>query len=232
MDRGHFQSDRTKSRSGFVLMVIVIAIGLMLLITALYMGTLSPFAPFEGTEADRYSDPNAYPWEEGHLFINKQLDGYHMGGRRGPFRAQPSLPRKLIYVTEVYDGDEPRGEIRLTIYQNGDAGGNWNADFRIGRRRYLAVAEPEERENIFMGNTAPLKIYEDENGKDRSRLYVITAGFFRLQELGKNNGVAGAAYLTAWIDKQYKAEGELAMPSFINGEAAIFYWGPVEPTEQ
>ena len=48
----------------------------------------------------------------------------------------------------------------------------------------------------------------------------------------ENNIVAGAAYLAAWIGKQYKAEGESATPLFINGEGGIFYWGPVEPAKQ
>jgi hypothetical protein len=65
-----------------------------------------------------------------------------------------------------------------------------------------------------------------------SKLYVITAGFFHLQGLGKGNSAAGAAYLMARIDKDYEAEGEPAMPSFIDGEAAMFDWGPAEPIKQ
>ena len=60
---------------------------------------------------------------------------------------------------------------------------------------------------------------------------VTDTGHFQADGV-ENNTVADAAYLAAWIDKQYNAEGEPAIPSFINGEAAIFYWGPVEPTEQ
>jgi len=59
----------------------------------------------------------------------------------------------------------------------------------------------------------------------------MDTGHFQADRV-ENNIVGSAAYLTVWIDKQYNAEGELAIPSFIPGEAAIFYWGPVEPTEQ
>jgi len=228
MNTPYLRERDTKNRSGFALfLVLILGVAGMLLLFTLYTGALDPFTVFHGSEADRYSDPNAYPWEEGHLFIKKQLDGYNMGGRRPPFRAQPKIDNKLHYKAEVYDGDEQRGQIALIIRKDGDALSGWSGDFRIKGKRYTTV----KGANSFEGNIAPLKVYEDEDGKDRSKLYVITQGFFHLQELKEDKSFSGIAYVTGWIDRDYNAEGKLSIPSFINGELTVFNWGPVTPSE-
>jgi hypothetical protein len=236
MDTQYFRAEKNKPYPGFagLFLVLILGTAMMFLLFVLYTGALNPFAPFQGTEADRYCDPNAYPWEEGHLFINQMLDGYDMGGRRPPFRAQPKLESKLRYAAEVYDNQQPLGEIKLTISKNGDATAAWDGDFRIGAELYEVVAGKKDGDevNVFRGNTAPLKIYEDENGPNRSKLYVITEGLFHLQRPNSNETLTGPAYVTAWIDKDYQAEGKLATPGFIDGEPAIFNWGPVKPSEQ
>lgn len=218
------------------LLIVVLSIGGLFLLYVLNSGALNPLSVFQGTAVDRYSDPNAYPWEEGHLFINKKGDAYHMGGRRPPFGSQPSIDNKLCYNAEVYDHGQQRGQITLTIHNDGDARANWTGDFTIGGRRYKAVKSRDSKSgkkmNIFSGNIAALKIYEDENGKDKSKLYVITGGFFHLQGPREEESLSGAGYITAWIDKDYTAEGKLAILSFAAGEMAIFDWGPVVVSEQ
>jgi hypothetical protein len=236
MKKLYFKGENTKGRSGFggLFLILILGVAGMFLLFALYTGSLNPFSAWEGTEADRYSDPNAMPWEEGHLYVQQMLDGYGMGGRRPPFRAQPKLEGSLRYVTDVYDDDEePRGEVRLSIIKDGDARARWAGDFTIGSKYYTVVGEQgsgfEAGVNLFGGNIAPLKIYEDENGRDRSKLYVITEGFFGLKESGKKEKITGTAYFTAWINKDYTAEGCLWIPSFIDDKSARFDWGPVEP---
>lgn len=128
------------------------------------------------------------------------------------------------------------GQIELMVSDDGDARASWNGDFQIEGKRYQAIAQPRARgkmeKNMFRGNTAPLKIYEDENGKDKSKLYVITQGFFHLKGLSEEESLAGPAYVTCWFDKDYNAEGKLAIPSFAGGQTVIFYWGPVGPMEE
>lgn len=235
MSKLYFTYENRSVRSGFggLFLILILGVAGMFLLFALYTGSLNPFSAWEGTEADRYSDPNAMPWEEGHLFIGQTLDGYGMGGRRPPFRAQPRVEEGLRYVTEVYDDEEPRGEVRLSIIKDGDARARWAGDFTIGSKHYTIASKQGNRMqtnmNLLEGNIAPLKIYEDENGRDRSRLYVITQGFFSLEESEKGESASGMAYFTAWINKDYTAEGCLWIPSFIDGKSARFDWGPVEP---
>jgi len=218
--------EKMNSRPGFLFLgILVAAVGVMILIVVLYTGSYNPFALFEGSEATRYSDPNAYPWDEYRLFIKKQLDGYGMGGRRPPFRTQPTIKSRLTYKGSVYNGDKQLGEIELVILKDGDAFAGWTGEFNLGNKKYRL--DPGNRKddlqgaNGFTGNIAPLKIYEDKNGKDRSKLYVITAGSFRLQGPYEENVLTGGAYVTAWIDKKYKLQGKLSMPSFIDGKLAV-----------
>ena len=241
MDKVNSRREKRASPGGHggLLLLVLLGVAGTLLLYAYYMGALSRCLRFTRpkTKVTRYSDPNAYPWEESDLFISELLDGYDMGGRRPPFRSQPKLTHMLRYRAAVYDGDKPRGEIMLKVRKNGNAEGIWEADFWLGRRHYQT---PERREddlrnrklNLFEGNTAPLKIYEDENGKDNSKLYVITKGVFHLDELRKGGKALGPAYLTAWLDRDYYAQGTLAIPSFADEGKAIFEWGPVEPLEE
>lgn len=229
-----------KSRCGIILMVVITILVIALCVAGLFLTVmlfedeLNPLAVFQGGASNRYSDPNAYPWEEGRLFINKQADDYHMGGRRVPFRPQPKLETKLYYEADVYDEELRLGQVTLTVYNDGDASATWTGDFRIGGRNYKAVTDRNGlmSKNIFRGNIAPLKIYQDEDGKDRSKLYVITSGFFHLQGLRGAESVSGAAYITAWIDKDYEAQGKLSIVSFFGGGETIFDWGPVGLSEK
>jgi hypothetical protein len=120
------------------------------------------------------------------------------------------------------------------VAHDGDARASLSGDFRIMGKHYQAIAPKSlsrRENNMFFGNTAPLKIYEDENGKDKSRLYVITQGVFHLKGLS-GESLEEPAYITCWIDKDYNAEGKLSIPSFADGQTVIFYWGPVRPIEK
>lgn len=236
MNSSYFREVTNRKRSGFsglmILMVgVTILIGLFIWINMVS----SPFACFQGTVKDRYSDPNAYPWEEGHLFIRGALDGYDMGGRRPPFRSQPQFTNLLNYSAVVYAGEDKYGRIEMEVCDDGDVRASWSGEFQIMGKRYQAIKpkSPGRREmNMFFGNYAPLKVYEDENGKDRSKLYVITQGIFELKDLSGEGGIKNVAFITCWIDKDLRAEGRLSIPSFAEQGMLIFNWGPVGPVEE
>ena len=233
-----YENERGGNRKGIagLFLVLVLGVGALIFLLILSTGAYNPFAAWEGTEADRYSDPNAQPWKEGHLFIRKNLDAYEMGGRRPPFPSQPELPPGLRYHAKVYAGASARGEIDLTVATDGDAWGTWAGEFELGGRRYKVTVQRKDfykdDENIFNGNTAPLKIYEDERGIDKSKLYVITSGPICLKDVQEEETrIEGAAYITCWISKDLTAEGKLAIPPYVTGEEMIFKWGPVEPAK-
>jgi len=228
---------RPESRCGFVagLFLLLFLVGMAIfVVVAWHGGAFNPFAQFQGTGLDRYSDPNAQPWDEAHLFINEMLDGYDMGGRRPPFHCQPKLKDTIRYSSWVFDAKNNRyGKIQFDVLGLGDAQAEWSGEFDIANVHY-ELSEPRRRgmdkANVFKGNIAPLKIYKDENGLDHSKLYVITGGTFEMKAAGQQELATGAAYITAWIDKDYIAQGNVSIPWFIDEKPLILEWGPVEPT--
>jgi hypothetical protein len=170
------------------------------------------------------------------LFIDDVLDGYDMGGRRSPFPGQPSLKESLRYAAGAYSGNEPRGEIELYVWNDGDVTGSWTAAYvekRDRNRYYETVQESREgkKTNTFRGNTAPLKIYKDGRGEDKSKLYLITRGKFLLQESTEHRRSAGDIYVTGWVDRNYSAGGKLFLLSGFGTEPDIFTWGPAKATK-
>ena len=238
MNESYFREVGSRKRSGIAgIAILLLGIGLLAILYVVYTSQFNPFAAFQGKEKDRYSDPNANPWEEHHLFIFEALDGYDMGGRQPPFPSQPQLTRVLNYSAGLYDGDNKYGQIELLVTDDGDARAKWSGDFQVEGKDYQAIPEVKitgrkGRHNLFLGNTAPLKIYEDENGKDRSKLYVIARGLFYLKNPNEVSSIDGTAVVSCWIDKDYNAEGKLAMPFFADEKAKILIWGPVEPMQE
>ena len=230
-----FRKIRAGRRSGFSgLMILMVAVTVLIGCLIWFNLASSPFALFHGTVKDRYSDPNAYPWQEGHLFIRGALDGYDMGGRRPPFPIQPQFTNLLNYSASVYSGANKYGRIEMEVCDDGDVRASWSGEFEIMGKRYQAVKPkaPGRKElNMFFGNYAPLKVYEDENGKDPSKLYVITQGIFELKEPGAADSIKDMAFITCWIDRDLKAAGRLSIPSFEQQGMLIFQWGPVAPVE-
>ncbi len=222
------------NRPGYALLLaFILTIGLAMIIIVLYSGAGNPFAAWEGTEKDRYCDPNAKPWQEGHLIWGGMLEGYGMSGRRPPFRAQPKIKGDVKYKAELFDGDRPMGTLNLLLMKNFDATSSWKVEFDIEGTHYKAEPRRDERTNqslnSFSGNIYPLKIYEDEKGRDRSKLYVINVGLYEIVGPQEQDALSGTAYVNAWISRDYEAEGTLSIPHFAQGRDLILKWGPVYP---
>jgi hypothetical protein len=234
MNNVRINVNREKSRSGFaILLVFILTIGLAAIIMVIYSGAGNPFAAWQGTERERYSDPNAMPWEEGRLIWGGMLEGYGMSGRRPPFSAQPKIKGDLSYEVQLFDDASPMGTLNLLVMKNFDATSSWIGQFDVQGRHYSVDiwtdTLTDQTLNLFSGNIYPLKIYEDDKGLDRSKLYVIAIGPYELRGSQKEDVLGGAAYVNAWISKDLSAEGTLSIPGFAQGENLIIRWGPVYP---
>ncbi|MFH1370753.1 MAG: hypothetical protein ABII09_05650 [Planctomycetota bacterium] len=159
-----------------------------------------------------------------------------MSGRRPPFRAQPKITGDVQYKVELFDGDRQMGTLSLLLMKNFDAVSSWKGDFDIKGIHYKADTRRDERTNqalnSFSGNIYPLKIYEDEKGRDRSKLYVINTGFYELVGPQEQDVLRGTAYVNAWVSKDLEAEGTLSIPYFSQGGNLILKWGPVYPVNE
>jgi hypothetical protein len=225
------------NRPGFgVLLIFILTLGVAAIIMVMYAESFNPFAAWQGTEKERYSDPIAKPWEEGKMIWGGMLEGYGMSGRRPPFNSQPKIKDEWRYEAKLSDDGKSMGTLNMGVLSNFDALSFWKGEFDIDGKHYSADTWTDTMTNrtlnSFSGNIYPLKIYEDKKGKDRSKLYVITRGAYELRGPQKEDMRRGTAYVNAWVSKDLAAEGTLSIPSFGQGKDLILKWGPVYPNKK
>jgi hypothetical protein len=228
-------SNRNKCHSGgFLLILVIVTLAIGLLILGVSMYSMDPFAAFHGSGADRYADPNAAPWQEGHLFINPALDAYHMGGKREPFPVQPKLEGTTYYDALLTKDGEERGTINVRFSPDGDVAAVWEGKFKLNDVEYEVLNEETGTyvTSVFKGNIAPLKVYEDENGKKHYRkLYFITSGY-AVAAAQNGERIEGTGYVTGWMNKDHTCFGKLWIVSAGGESPAVYEWEAVEPTEK
>ena len=235
MNNVRTRANGNMNRPGFgLLLIFVLTIGLAAIIMVMYTDSLNPFAAWQGAEKDRYSDPNAKPWEEEGKIWGGMLEGYGMSGRRPPFNSQPKIKDQWRYEVKLSDGGKPMGTLNVGVLKqfrrrchSGKVSSTLMAS--ITQRTLWTDTMTNKTLNSFSGNIYPLKIYEDKKGKDRSKLYVITRGPYELRGPQKEDILRGTAYVNAWVSKDLAAEGTLSIPGFDQGKDLILKWGPVYP---
>jgi hypothetical protein len=226
------------NRPGFgIFLVFILTLGLAAIIMVMYNEEYNPFAAWQGSAKDRYAAPGLQPWEEDRLFWGGgTLEGYGMTGKRGPFANQPQIKGAWRYETTISDGNNPMGTLNVGVLSNFDALAFWKGEFDIGGKHYTADLWTETRMNktlnSFSGNIYPLKIYQDNKGQDRTKLYFITRGFYELRGQQKEDTRRGVAYVNGWVNKKLAAEGTLSIPQFDNGKDLIIKWGPIFPKKE
>jgi hypothetical protein len=173
----------------------------------------------------RWSDPNnTMPWEEKRLLwqedrlVQLLLSDVKVGSV-GPetFEGQPEIIEGLIYEAKLHRGGEQYGEIKLGVRLDGTVAGEWSGEFKRGEpeKRYRSLMDKQRRyvSNSFRGNIVKTKIYSDEEGQDRSRLYFIARGELLLEkfdyQMRESRGIRGDVYVTGWMGSDYDVEGKL-----------------------
>jgi len=166
-------------------------------------------------EEMRWSDPDALPWEE-HKWL--MYDAKLGGGRPEVFEGQPEILEGLGYEAKLYKEEETCGEIKLGVWLDGTVAGEWSGEFERSepaKKRYTTLRDKERRyaSNSFRGNIVMTKIYSDEEGQDRSKLYFIARGKLLLEEfdyqMRDSHRIRGDVYVTGWMGSEYDVEGKL-----------------------
>ena len=164
-------------------------------------------------EEVRWSDPDAMPWEEREWLM---YDAKRGGGEPELFEGQPEIVGGLRYEAKLHRGEEEYGEIELRVRGDGTVEGKWNGEFRRGEleKRYTTMGDKQRRHaaNSFRGNIVKTKIYRDEEGEDRSKLYFIASGGLLLEEfdyqMRDSHRIRGTVYVTGWMGSDYSVEGK------------------------
>ena len=191
-------------RGGFVVLLLLLVI---VVIGALIW--LDPAALFSRPDPD-------LPWNE-EFRIVKQGEQVQK-----PTEEQPSITGFIRYAADAKKEGEARGKISLMIQPDGRVKGGWTAEYNPNPKINLLVMS-----GGFDGNIDPSKVYTDEDGEDRSKLYFITKGGLIILETRKESGtvrsVKARIYVTGWIGPEYNATGEITITSD-KRTYQTFYW--------
>ena len=196
----------TKNRSGFVLILLLLAIvlGIMIYGFVLHRSDLK-------VQHQQEQSPDDYPWTEESLIIDRDSGGQV----QAPYPEQAQFKKAVELIPRVSQGDERRGKMSLIVRPDGLVFGSWNA-------KYKNKVENKSHEVMlgdFEGNIVPSIVYVDQNDEeDQSKLFFITKGnFVMIEELhNKNNRlrrVQGYIYVTGWIEPDLSATGKLHLTS-------------------
>jgi hypothetical protein len=212
------------------MLLICVAIG-----AVIYLFALWPLVSKSGLGSRkrvRQADPNALPWEEEEsYFVDDTLQGYGMEAEIRLYPEQPKLKGRTRFEATVYDGDQQRGTLEIRIRPDGTIRGSWSADFTIGPEPVIRYRTVMDRSSDFVpdnfrGNLAPWKIYEDEDGQDKSKVYLIAKGSCVLRahnlKTGKKSNISETFYVTGWIGTDYNAAGELTTARTEDGMSPWF----------
>jgi hypothetical protein len=239
MQETRVRINRNMNRRGNTVLFIVFLLalgGLVLYLVNYFKNADSTFTPWKGSEYDRYIAPDVKPWEEDKLFWGGgALEGYDMSAKRPPFSYQPKVANRADYEINLIDEDTKMGKLTVSVLNNFDALAIWNGEFDFNGKHYKVDQweDPFTKKsmNVFHGNIYPLKIYVDSKGKDRTKLYFITSGYFEMRGTGQKDILSGTAYVNGWMSKDFSAEGTLSIHSFDKDKDLIIKWGPVYPKE-
>ena len=130
---------------------------------------------------------------------------------QSPSEEQPKITEILLFKADAKQQRDDRGQISLTIAPDGTAAGYWAGEYDTGSPHVNYVVVNAN----FKGNTDPSKVYSDQEGQDRSKLYFITKGKYLILETNFESGqvrnVAGYIYVTGWLSYDYSITGKITI---------------------
>lgn len=181
-------------RRGLVLLI-------MLLLIVVFCGIiwLDPFALMKGQKGNM-------PWNEEDRLVRPGE------AIKPPKEGQPKISDNLLFAAETMQNDEKAGKVEIYVLTDGRIRGGWGGEYNPKPKIMWEVFEGD-----FKGNIDPSKIYSDENGEDRSKLYFIARGNFLILETNSDSGIVrnlkGKIYVTGWLDQEYTASGNVVITS-------------------
>ncbi len=189
---------------GYVLIGFLIVV---LIIVMLYMVDLTAmFGPMDRNRA--YEER---PWFENQRLLNKDTLPIKQTGKKG----KVVIKDQTILKASVQRDSQNRGDIEIVIEPNGLAKGHWQCAYEYTDSSYAISAD-------FAGNIDPTKTFENQNGKNKQLLYLITKG--KYEEIKTDKKTANqwpskhTIYVVGWLNKDYSANGKLFLMADDNEE--------------
>lgn len=176
---------KIEKNQGYILIgLLVVAV----IIVMLYMIDLTAmFGPIDKNRA--YEER---PWFEQQRLLGKNALPIKQTGKKG----KTVISSQTILKGNVQRNDENRGNLEIVIEPNGLAAGRWQCEYEYTDSSYTISAQ-------FKGNIDPTKTFENENGKNKQLLYLITKGKYEQIKTDKKTAnqwpIKQTIYVVGWI---------------------------------
>jgi hypothetical protein len=185
-----------RKNNGFVILIVLVAVAILMLLYFVQIDTL--FGPGPSYKPAGIEE---HPWVLEELLVP---DGEEI---KLPGRRQLQLNEPFSITAPVSRNDAERGKIAVAFNTEGRIGANWQCIYEQAGADYRVDAQ-------MNGNIHVKRTYQDEAGKDKSRLFFIARGRYTKTPLGETAGTGGekgAAWLTGWIGPDRRIQGHVTL---------------------
>ena len=198
-------------KNGFVILIVLVAVAIMMLLYFVQMETF--FGP--GLPSER-AGIQEHPWVLEELLVP---DGEDI---KLPRRPKLKLEEPFSIAVPVNRNEAERGEIAVAFNTDGRIVANWQCIYEQAGVNYRVDAQAS-------GNIHVKRTYQDQAGKDKSRLFFIARGRYTKTPQGETAGTGGekgAAWLTGWIGPDHRIQGHVTLTTNQQWAAAYAFESP------
>ena len=183
-------------QKGSALLIMLIAVAIILLLSAIQMRTLfGPGLPTRPIGAEER------PWQLKQLLV---AEGENIKLPRSP---KPTLGKPLTVSADVIRNEAARGTVTVIFNPDGHISAVWDCAYAYDEKTLAIGAE-------MVGNIHVKQTYEDENGRDKSRLFFIAKGTYLKTTTTTTIGTTkekGTAWLLGWLRPDGSIEGHVTI---------------------
>ena len=184
------------NNNGFAILIVLVAVVILML---LYFVQIDAF--FGPGLPSKPAGIEEHPWVLEELLVPNDED------IKLPRSPKPELDEPLSITAPVRRNDADRGNITLSFDTNGRIEAQWQCVYQQTGQEYQIDAD-------MRGNIHVKRTYQDEQGKDKSRLFFIAKGKYIKKSLNENTalmGEKGTTWLIGWIGPDHSVQGHVTI---------------------
>jgi hypothetical protein len=194
-----FSSSKSRRGNAIVGLIIVLLLAAVVYGVQRYMKSHTP---------DPDTAQDLTPWKEWQLREKSEKPVPPISDK------QAKIPGAIKFdvIARLAGTENSRGELALSIGDQGQMYGNWSGTYSNDKKDTIDV-----QNGRFDGKVYPGKIYRDEKGEDPSKLYFLGKGTFMAHKTSADakqyHIVGGDIYARGWLSPDLSVAGEIIITS-------------------
>ena len=201
---------RHHRKNGFAILIVLVAVVILMLLYFVQIDTFfGPGLPSQPAGIEQH------PWVLSDLLVPGE-DGVKL-----PRPPKPRLEDPFSVSAPVRRDDLDRGTVTVSFETDGRITAQWQCTYEQEGKTYQVEA-------AMKGNIHVKQTYEDEQGKDKSRLFFIAKGAYTKQSPDDSTGFGsekGTAWLTGWVRPDHRIQGHVTLTTDETWAAAYAFAG-------